>query len=138
MTLETVKTDIADGRSTVIYLSSVTLWWTHLEADSIAATEAGKGQLSTKLSSEVESNQSSPMIRLLEAKLADDQGGASTVTDIKGNPAVVYNSAADFIANMEADADRFGAGGLDTFMKAHHQNCGDSAFETWNEYYSQP
>lgn len=39
LTIEQVKEDIASGKSTMIFYSSRSAWWTHLESDLIGATK---------------------------------------------------------------------------------------------------
>lgn len=44
MTLEQVKRDIAEKRSTMIYYSAHTLWWTHIDEDLENATKRGRAR----------------------------------------------------------------------------------------------
>ena len=42
ITLDQIKKDIAEGKTSAIYYSSKTLWWTHLDTDLEESTEIGK------------------------------------------------------------------------------------------------
>jgi hypothetical protein len=119
VTFEQVVRDIKTGKSTQIYFSSKSLWWTHLEADAIQATEQG---------------------HVYKIAVARQEGRAGLYTatgeqtDPIGAPIKIFPKPALWMSRSKKFQRSYGKHGLCAFMKTHHQNCSDFFSNTWDAY----
>jgi hypothetical protein len=114
ITLELIKEDIHLGKVRGIFVSTQSLWWTHLRSDLLEATEEGK-------------------VYRERAKIGHSP--KSILTDPLGYP-VTHWKAKDWIARATAP-DReilYGANGFATFLFTHHQNNKKFFYNKWEDY----
>jgi hypothetical protein len=123
ITLEQVEQEVAKKGIEVLYFSSQSLWWSHLESDVEEATAIGNVKLHAFLANRPE-------------ELAKAKRFNLPVDPIGGM--VTPNFNLDTIETLKLSPDIFGDGGVNTFMASHHQNCFDKdgnhfAYETIEE-----
>lgn len=116
ISIDQIHEDISDGKSTKIYFSAKSLWWTHLESD---LTEASKHGFSYQ-------------IRVKKGT------GASFICpsdcDPIGNKTKTFPNAALWLKRSLSNPAFFGKHGLKAFLKTHHQNCTNYFSNTWQGY----
>lgn len=132
ITLEQIEEDIKSGKSTVVFFSARTLWWTHLESDLEQATEKGRIAQQKKhddfMKSDIEDQAKERFKSLFnqvkESKIPLDPTGSPTY----------QSDASHWIKKARNDPEHFGENKLNAFLFAHHQNCGDYFFSNWDHY----
>lgn len=140
ITLEQIKLDIKEGRSTCIYYSAHTLWWTHLDADVKEATQQGVEQRDKDYAKlMLDPNVPDERKKTFEAamkqiKQSVEDTGHQVPLDPTGSPLLMTERPNGWIEKAERKPQHFGRHGIDTFVKAHHQNCGALVFSTWKQY----
>lgn len=141
ITLEQVKADIASGKSTSIFISSKTCWWTHLSNDLKDATEQGKTNQITIIEQrltdpeifEDTKNMMRQHLKVLKGEVGRPAFLANIPLDPSGAPLLIKNPE-KFISEAEGNPGFYGKYRLDALMKAHHQNCGGKVAQTWGVY----
>lgn len=137
-TLENVKADILAGKSKKIFYSSRTCWWTHLESDMLEATTQGElfaeANFQRMMNDPKVSEEDKKKFQGLHATIK--KRGTQTPLDPTGAPLMETEEVNIFIEQCEKPEPetRYGRYGLETLMKAHHQNCEGGAFATWQSY----
>lgn len=139
ITLEQVQQDIKDGKSTAIYYSSRTLWWTHLPEDLKEATAIGKQYtdllLKRMLADPTVSNEKKDEIEkyigiMQRSHEMHPEGGVPT--DPTGAPLLQINDPALWVNEAINKPDHFGRHKLDAFIASHHRNDGEYFF-SWDQ-----
>lgn len=133
ITIEQVKQDIASGKSTKIYYSAGTLWWTHLDEDLIQATQIGKVNREN-FHKEMINDPNVPQEKKNEAQALWDlmtSSPAQTPMDPSGCPLYEATKPLDWIDAAVNAPDHFGKHKLDAFIKTHHQNCDRLIYRSW-------
>lgn len=136
MTIEQVKQDIKDGKSTMIFYGSQTLWWTHLDSDLEDATAKGK-IAREKMHTDMMENPNVPQEHKDKMSSLYEMANKSAVgipSDPTGAPLYQMQEPLKWITEAEAKPEHFGEHGLEAFMKTHHQNCDDKCHAKWEEY----
>ena len=136
MTIEQVKQDIQNGKTTLIYYSAHTLWWTHLTSDVEEAMKMGKVVSDNRHDAmlkdpEVPQEHKDKLIALRDMA---SQGAVEFPMDPTGSPLMQTDDAAKWIEMSEAKPEHFGKHGIETFMKAHHQNSNNICHSEWETY----
>lgn len=133
ITLKQIKEDIESGKTTMIYYSAHTLWWTHLDSDLKEAMEQGHKASDEKH----ERMMKDPKMPAEEKERMKSlykmvKGGAvTTPLDPSGSPLLQISDLNTWIANSEAKPEHFGKHGIDAFVKSHHQNCEGECYPSW-------
>jgi hypothetical protein len=134
ITIDQVKDDIRSGKSTRIYYSTASFWWTHLDADLEDSTAMGKLAQSNKrdaimASMTVPKDEKDRMAKLF--------AGLETMHQIPldpdGCPLMQTDKPLGWVEAAEQQSDHFGKHGLAAFIKTHHQNHDGQPFRTWPE-----
>lgn len=134
ITLEKVLIDIRNGKSTMIYYSANTLWWTHLEEDLKQATEQGREAQKRQF----DAMMSNPFVPASEKQrfkfIYEKAGGVEGLTipvDPSGSPLYQMDDPLKWVMDAYAKPEHFKRHGLDAFMKTHHRNCEGICFLGW-------
>lgn len=136
MTLEQVKQDIASGKSRMIYYSSRTLWWTHLDEDLKESSQKGMIAAAARHDAFMKRTDVSEAEKQRLNSLYKSASKVSTIPmDVTGATLFMTDKVHNWIKQAELKPEHFGRHGLEAFMKAHHQNCGGNAWPVW-EYYN--
>lgn len=132
ITLKQVLADIAEGKSTQVYYSARTLWWTHLSSDVDEATKKGNEIVESRFQQRMDD----PLYPQAEKdkltalhKMSKDLKH-QIPTDPSGSP-LYQIDAKQWVEEAIAKPEHFGLFGLDAFMKAHHQNHENQIFAKW-------
>ncbi len=135
MTIEQVKSDIDSGKSTLIYYSTATLWWTHLDSDVEESMIMGRKTQAEKHKNML-ANPNVPEKKKKKLQAIINAIGKNSITPLDPSGATLYQSEDldEWIAVAEKKPEHFGKHGLDAFMKSHHQNCEGKAFTKWDFY----
>lgn len=136
ITLEQVKKDIEEGKSTMIYYSTHTLWWTHLASDVEEATKQGtiasaKEHEKILEDPNVSVEQKQRLTSLL--KMAN-KFAVQIPMDPTGSPLYQMEDCDKWVSEAEKKPYHFGEHRLMAFMKSHHQNCEGKCFQKWERY----
>jgi len=143
ITLEQIQQDIKDKKSTHVYYSSRTLWWTHLETDLKEATDTGKiytqNLLERMLNDPTVSNEKKDEIEKyigIMQRSHENHPEGGVPTDPTGAPLLMIDNPQKWIDEALAKPDHFGKHQIDAFIKTHHRNGGELFFswETVNRY----
>ena len=116
ITLKEILEDISTGKSSIIYYSANTLWWTHLEEDLKDSTLAGQAKLEEKLSPEK-----------YEVIV-----GHKFPLDPTGSVLFKATNPIDFINHAKSHATSYG--GLEPFLMAHNNNSEGKVLESIEDY----
>ena len=141
MTIEQFEKDIAEGKTSMIYYSSKSLWWTHLDEDLKEASETGKQKVKEAHEAFMNSDSiSKERKEELQAFYDLGQKHGGIPTSPQGAPLYQMDDPKTWLAaaknQAEENPELFGKGGLNTFMNAHHQNCGEVFSTSWAAYES--
>jgi hypothetical protein len=151
MTLLQIKQDIRSGKSKRIYLSSVTLWWTHLDSDVKEATERGKEYQKRihekrmnddKIPAEEKARLNSLFNYLQESRAKQEQffkdagikNSIGIPLDPTGSPLLQNDNPMKWVTASESKPSHFGIKGLKAFVFSHHQNCSQFFSNKWADY----
>lgn len=135
MTIEQVKADIKSGKSTRIYYSARTLWWTHLDSDVEEATKIGRA-ISDEHYENFMKRTDVPESEKKRYTALKEMASKSAVTiplDPSGSPLYQMDDLMKWITEAENKPEHFGKHGLNAFMKSHHQNC-SKCYSKWEHY----
>lgn len=126
ITLEQIKQDIASGKSTRIYYSANTLWWTHLDSDVDESTKQGV-KFRQERHNEMMKNPNVPQSHKdhMNELLANIDTMHQIPLDPYSSPLYQFTDQIDidkWINVAEQKPEFFGKHGLDAFIKTHHQN----------------
>jgi hypothetical protein len=152
ITIEQVIEDIKSGKSKAIFLSSRTLWWTHLESDLKDSTKAGR-QYQDAVHERVMNDPNVPeaekqRIRLLKAQLVNTRKEVAKEVAEVGETGIMFTVPLDpigapllqnddpllFMEQTMSKPSHFGKHGLRAFMLTHHQNCATHFYDKWARY----
>lgn len=126
-----VRQDIQSGKSTMIYYSAHTLWWTHLAEDLKESTEQGIAAQKERIT-ELLNDPSIPEARkVLMRQHLDSHRNHRTPLDPSGSPLMQTNDLAGWVNKAEANPGHFGRHGLKALMKTHHHNCKGWCPQSW-------
>lgn len=132
ITLEQIKSDIESGKSTMIFYSAHTLWWTHSQEDLDEATISGKSA-QAKWHEELMQFEMEEQAKKQLDFLFKMAANFSTPLDPSGSPLMIAKAKA-WIKAAEEKPDHFGKHQLLALISAHHQNCKEKIFTSWDEY----
>lgn len=136
ITLKQVKLDIMNGRSSMIYCSSRTLWWTHLDEDLTDASETGWKKMIDR-HNQMMKDPTIPDLQKQKMQALFKQiknARFNPPVDPSGAPLFQMEETDKWISEAEKKPDHFGEHGLKAFMRAHHQNCNNLCFPEWKFY----
>ncbi len=145
ISLDQVKDDIRSGKCKRIYLSSQSLWWTHLESDVQEATRQGfefKKRVQEKLLNDpnIPTEDKHILIKMnadVEASYVNNPKlllNHAFFTDPIAHMIIENNFPERFIAQTIMNPAHFGKHKLKAFMQAHHQNTKDFFGNKWKAY----
>ncbi len=135
ITLEQVKADIKSGKSTRIYYSTRTLWWTHLDSDVEEATKLGRIAMDEdgkKFMARTDVPESEKE-RYKKLKEMTNKSAVTIPLDPSGSTLFEMYDLMTWITEAEKKPEHFGKHGLLAFMKSHHQNC-SKCYTKWEHY----
>lgn len=134
ITFEQVKADINSGKSTRIYFSAHTMWWTHLDADVQEATTQGRQARKTSHDRLMQRNDVPAADKERVQSLYERASQGDTPLDPSGSPLMETGDPAGWIRKAEEKHEHFGKHKLDALMLGHHQNCEGQCYRTWANY----
>ncbi|AVR47227.1 hypothetical protein C7S20_19310 [Christiangramia fulva] len=138
MDLEQVKKDIQEGRSTMIFYSAQTLWWTHLESDLEEARELGrKTQERNHKKMMKDSRIPKKDKQRMKAMFKEISKHNHVPLDPSGSVLFEMETPMYWITEAEKKPNHFGVFQLEAFMKTHHQNCNNHCFTSWDDVNAQ-
>ena len=135
VTLEQVIADIESGKSTRIYTSSNTLWWTHLGNDVEEATIVGSKLVEEK-HQRIMNDPAVPQDQKRKMNSLFRRLNNSDITipkDPSGSPLYQMDEPKKWIALAQSKPDHYGKHQFDALMKTHHQNCEGECQVSWTE-----
>jgi hypothetical protein len=140
--IDNVKADIESGKSKMIYFSSRTLWWSHLDSDVEEATKQGLIEterrhnefMANPKNSQADKDKMAALKQQLSTiqGLKEGMGGHGLPTDPTGAPLLQMDGCMKWISEAEAKPEHFGEFGLYAFMTTHHQNAQGNGFGDWS------
>ena len=131
ITLQQVKKDIDDGKSKYIFYSAHTQWWTHLTSDLEEAIKTGKESQRKNIEIMLKDDKIPEAKKtMLKAHLTRIDDSAIPLDPI-GSPLMQTENCREWIEASENKPEHFGKYGLESFMKAHHQNCNNWCPTSW-------
>ena len=135
ITIDQVKSDIDSGKSTLIYYSTSSLWWTHLDSDVEESMIMGRKK-QAKSHEMMLADPKFPKDRKKKLIAIMKAIGKNSITPLDPSGATLYQSEDlnEWIMVAEKKPEHFGKHGLDAFMKSHHQNCEGKTFKNWDFY----
>ncbi len=135
VTIEQIKDDIHSGECNAIYLSTQTLWWSHLFSDVMSATVLGHAIIHLNLKAILEDPKTSKkeMRKCRRGLKNNKQFNFHQASDPVGSPLIPIYNMHVFIDEVLKDPSDFGKHGINAFLKTHHRNCLGKTFRTWKE-----
>lgn len=131
MNLDQIKQDIEEGKSTRIYYSTRTLWWTHLDSDLKEATKEGREKQIKQIQKKIDQGQlPEPQITLAKSHLQQIKD-RTIPTDPEGAPLMQMEDPKEWVEAAERKPEHFGDLGLEAFLGCHHQNCKEFSPSSW-------
>lgn len=130
ITIGQVLQDIADKKSSCIFYSAETLWWTHLEVDLESATVLGKIARHATYNAILE-EPNTPQIIVKKLRHYLDQDFTNQIPmDPSGSPLYRHDSPELWMREAISSPGHYGRHGLDAFILTHHKNS-LTMFKTW-------
>ena len=134
-TIDQVKADIKSGKCTLIYYSTSSLWWTHLDSDVEESMKMGRKYMEER-DKKLLADPNFPEEEKKKLKTIRKLIGKNSITplDPSGSTLYQWDECMKWITEAEKKPEHFGKHGLDAFMKSHHQNCEGKVYEKWHHY----
>lgn len=135
MTIEQIQQDIDSGKSTRIYTSAHSCWWTHLDDDVIESRETGEKSrdLSHKdfmKRKDIPKAEKERMDGLF--KIANKN--PLMPLDPSGSTLYQNDETKDWFKAALSNESHYGRHGFQAFLLSHHQNCDNKCLNGWEDY----
>lgn len=134
ISIHRVKEDIESGESTMIYYSTRTMWWTHLDTDLVDSTIKGREKTYKSLEKRLDmENLNDTARQQIQEAINEIKYNCTLPVDLEGNVLYMHNDPKGWVDDAEERSYLFGKHGLDAFMQSHHQNCNKGCPKTWED-----